>query len=91
MEVKRVELWYPRLPGHADTLEIGLVDVRAADEIYVRYDFERDGWVVLQHVHQEMLTWGDEIRQVTRIPQEVAFVPAWGVIGPYEIYREGEL
>ena len=47
--VAHVSLWYPRNYAVKE-LEIELVYVRAADSIRVRYDFDRDGWVVLQAV-----------------------------------------
>lgn len=46
-KVVHVEIEYPR-NQLVDTVEVGLCDVRAADNIRVKYDFERDGWVILQ-------------------------------------------
>lgn len=65
-EIVMVELYYPRNEGNEKAVEVGLVDVRAADSIRVRYDFDRDGWVILQDS-----TKGEDW-------QEVAFVEAWG-------------
>lgn len=70
-----VEIEYPR--GSLDgttTVQIGLMDVRAADDIRISYDFERDGWKVEQ---EHIITdrghyWG------TGEWSEVAFVEAWG-------------
>ncbi len=40
-------LFYPRLEGHIDTIEIDLVDVRANDhKLVIKYNFERDHWVI---------------------------------------------
>ena len=43
----RVELWYPRI-RLAKAVVVGLKDVRAAGDIRISYDFDRDGWVVEQ-------------------------------------------
>lgn len=69
-----VELWYPRQSGEPHTVEIGLTDVRAADSIQIRYDFDRDGWAILQ-----ASTFAWDVNDSTCDPdwQEVAFVQAW--------------
>lgn len=71
-----VTLNYPRNKGNLNTVEIDLCDVRAADSIRVVYDFDRDGWSILQaskfHWHEDDANSGDGDWQ------EVAFVPAWG-------------
>ena len=49
---KCIDLMYPNC-GAVDSIdgyEIELVHVRAADEIRVHYDFDRDGWVISQEV-----------------------------------------
>lgn len=43
-----IDLWYPRCDDRPEYLEVGLVDVRAADGIRLHYDFDRDGFVVEQ-------------------------------------------
>ena len=68
-ETAYVEFFYPRTPNHVKTIEIGLEDVRAADNIRVSYDFERDGWKIEQ-ASRDMVDDEDW--------QEVAFVHAWG-------------
>ena len=60
-----IEFLYPRIDGHISELEIGLEDVRAADSIRICYDFDRDGWSILQS--SETDNW-----------KEVAFILAWG-------------
>jgi len=40
-----VDIWYPSQSG-VKAIEIGLIDVRAADDIRVEYDYHRDGWVI---------------------------------------------
>lgn len=44
--LRTVELTYPRLAGHVDSIEVALDDVRAARSIRIQYDFDRDGWVI---------------------------------------------
>lgn len=72
-----VELCYPRIEGHPDTVEVGLMDVRAADSIQVSYDFERDGWSIKQ---ASRFSWTQEEAKAGNTDedwQEVAFVEAW--------------
>ncbi len=47
-----------------------LIDVRAANSLYVQYDFDRDGWVITMP-HPDLNEDGSEVLH------EVAFVPAW--------------
>jgi hypothetical protein len=69
------ELWYPRNGDNPTQIQVGLVDVRAADNIVVRYDFDRDGWVI----YQDETRWvGGHIERV-REDVEVAFIPAWNM------------
>jgi len=70
------EFWYPRNEGQPHTLEIGLMDVRAADCIRVIYDFDRDGWSILQASTFEWEDAGPDA-EYDEDWQEVAFVPAW--------------
>ena len=74
-EVPTIDLFYPREDGNATELEIGLMDVRAADSILVSYDFERDGWSIKQ---ASTFRW--DVNDTICDPdwQEVAFVKAWG-------------
>ena len=64
-------LFYPRAEvGELTVTEVhvGLVDVRAADDLRITYDFERDGYVIEQSTSPDV----DEPGY-----REVAFVPAW--------------
>lgn len=45
-DVVEVDLHYPRVEGNDQAIEINLMDVRAADNIRVTYDHDRDGWVI---------------------------------------------
>jgi hypothetical protein len=72
-----VDLWYPPRGSEnpdkrARAVEIGLVDVRAADDIRIAYDFERDGWVIQQQPELEE----DDEDEAPWV--EVAFIAAWG-------------
>jgi hypothetical protein len=66
---RRVELWYPGVPGNPLGIEVDLVHVRAARSIRVGYDFGRDGFTITAPSDpgdDDDVTWA-----------EVAFVPAW--------------
>jgi hypothetical protein len=66
--VNAVDLWYPQLPGDTPTvLEVQLVHVRAARDIHIQYDFDRDGYAVSAQAGEDFAA-----------PYvEVAFIPAW--------------
>lgn len=76
-EAAHFEFWYPRVESQGSrvqALSIGLCDVRAADNIRISYDFERDGWVIKQ---ASRFSWeADE--EPDPDWQEVAFVKAFG-------------
>ena len=73
--IVEVALCYPRIDDERiTTIEIGLSDVRAADSIRVIYDFERDGWSVLQ---ASIFEWSTNDPICDADWQEVAFVQAW--------------
>lgn len=71
-----VNMWYPGVkgPGTISEVRVGIVDTRAADDIVVRYDFDRDGYVVLQERSVEDGYGGID---GTGEMVERAFVPAW--------------
>lgn len=70
--VLNVELCYPRSDGHVNTVELGMMCTRAADSIRITYDFERDGWSILQ-----ASGWNRDQRIPDMDWQEVYFVKAW--------------
>jgi hypothetical protein len=72
-ETLSLDLWYPMLRNIKE-IEVGLIDVRAVDSIRIRFDYSRNGWVILQASKFE---WeeGDEAQDADW--QEVAFVQAW--------------
>ena len=77
---KHVNLWYPRntgMPRTADeptSVRVGLMDVRAADDLIIDYDFDRDGYRVrMATVHE----WEPDDTVLDPKLVEVAFIPAW--------------
>jgi hypothetical protein len=75
--VASIELWYPRVAGNVTTIEVGLMDVRAADSIRISYDFDRDGYVIKQ---ASRFSWTSEQVDAGDLDddwQEVAFIRAW--------------
>ena len=70
-----VEMEYPRLEdSKAKCIVVGLSDVRAADDIMIEYDFERDGYVIKQ---ASRFVWDADDKVCDQDWQEVAFVQAW--------------
>lgn len=55
-------LWYPRSKSTADGITVELYDVRAADDLIVKYDFDRDGY---------------SIARANFPDKEVSFISAW--------------
>lgn len=76
-----IELAYPRTEGNPNRVSIGLSDVRAADDLAVEYDFERDGWVLrMDKVREETTASGSCHMETIEGLAEVAFVPAWNEV-----------
>lgn len=80
-DVAYIEIWYPRSESsipekQIDTIEIGLMDTRAADNIRVSYDFDRDGWSIKQASKFE---WDIDDEICDEGWQEVAFIQAWAL------------
>ena len=77
MNIKHVDLWYPgtNTPETVDVIEIELMHVRAAMPIRVQYDFERDGYAILQRMSDEDIDDDDNVWRV------VGFVGAWAADG----------
>jgi hypothetical protein len=66
-----LDLYYPRLEQNPSKIVIALMDVRAAQDIHVTYDFDRDGWVISKDMSNDLdLDAEEDLR-------EVAFIPAW--------------
>ena len=69
-----VDLWYPRTENPIKAIQVGLMDVRAADDIRVEYDFNRDGWVIKQ---AQIFQWEADDEVCDPKWTEVAFIQAW--------------
>jgi hypothetical protein len=73
---RQLNLWYPRVAENPKFVELGLIDVRAADSICISYDFERDGWKIEQ---ASVFEWAADDKVCDPGWKEVAFVQAWGL------------
>lgn len=70
-----IDLWYPRVEDNPiKKIVVGLMDVRAADDIRISYDFERDGWKIEQ---ASTFEWSGDDDVCDPDWQEVAFIKAW--------------
>lgn len=70
-------MWsYPEIYDRSkqSTLTISLGHTRAADNIRIKYDSERDGWVIEQ---ASVFEWNKDDSVCDPNWQEVAFVKAW--------------
>lgn len=70
-----VELYYPR-STHIKFIEVGLMDIRAADSIRISYDFDRDGWIIEQ---ASIFEWESGETDFDEGWQEVAFIESWAL------------
>ncbi|MFA5057415.1 MAG: hypothetical protein WC485_04835 [Opitutaceae bacterium] len=68
-----VALFYPSV-NPIRYLRVELADVRAADDIRISYDYDRDGWRIEQASRFE---WPGDDPVCDPDWQEVAFVKAW--------------
>ncbi len=67
-------LWYPRAEESRKHVTIELMDVRAADDLRIEYDFDRDGYVIKQQRWAGgMRSFGGDYEEWV----EVAFIEAW--------------
>jgi len=70
-----IDLWYPNIASSKiKKFVIGLMDVRAADDIRISYDMDRDGWKIEQ---ASIFSWDGEDKVCNPDWQEVAFIQAW--------------
>ena len=77
------ELWYPRNSADKE-ISVTFVDVRAANDLYISYDYDRDGWVISSDCHQPGNEFTDKI-MARRV--EVSFITAWPKSSPFEVVR----
>lgn len=80
----RFDFLYPRSHPTLVDVVIGLEDVRAANPIHVRYDFDRDGWVIESST---IFMWDADDEVLERGMEEVAFVPAFSEKAATELDR----
>lgn len=73
----RVELAYPGEPARPSAVVVELIDVRAADDLNITYDYARDGWVIRMASFREDAE--GEFQAVDPLV-EVAFLPAWNMV-----------
>lgn len=70
-----VDLWYPRNENRYKKIVISLMDVRAANDITISYDFDRDGWVIESDLHNPLIVDEEQSEEL----HEVAFITSWPV------------
>jgi len=71
-----IDLCYPDVKDtEIKKIVVGLVDVRAADDIRISYDKKRDGWKIEQ---ASTFEWDGDDEICDPDWQEVAFIEAWG-------------
>jgi len=70
-----IEWMYPNIYGDEkrDRISIGLCHVRAANDITIEYNAERDGWVIMMNETREVPGGAETVKEDV----EVAFIPAW--------------
>lgn len=73
-DTQYVDIVYPRCEGNQKFVNVGLMDVSAADPIRISYDFDRDGWVIEQ---ASIFSWPCGETVYDQDWKEVAFVQAW--------------
>lgn len=78
---------YPRVderPGRVQSITVGLEDVRAANDITIQFDFDRDGWVIESGT---IFMWDTDDKAREHGMEEVAFIPAYSVAASAELDR----
>lgn len=80
------DLRYPGVDGKPTTVEIGLEHVRASDSIRITFDFDRNGWSILQ---ASTFSWSAEDKEQDSDWQEVAFIEAYGREKPGQPHLAG--
>lgn len=69
----RIVFSYPRNEGNPTRLILALSDVRAAGELIVTYDFDRDGYCIQMDRTESVDDGAEWVEDLV----EVAFIPAW--------------
>jgi len=82
-----VDIWYPDR-DRTPTITVGLMDVRAADDIIIEYDFEEDGYKIFMDRTVDA-AWGSDVEKEKQL---VAFIPSWNDVDHDDVIidrREG--
>lgn len=70
-----IDLWYPDVPSSdIKKMVLGLIDIRATDNIRISYDKSRDGWKIEQ---ASTFEWEVDDEECDPGWQEAAFIQAW--------------
>ena len=56
-DLGRLTIFYPNVEGNTQEVDIDFMDVRVIYGIRVSFDFDRNGWVIKQHVDYSMDEW----------------------------------
>lgn len=73
MTDRTLTIEYPRSNPLASHVRVELEDVRAANDLVIHFDFDRDGWVIESPTKMSWEIGEDYDEQL----EEVAFVSAW--------------
>lgn len=74
---EHIDWMYPEIYDKEtqSTLLISLCHTRCADSIRIKYDSDRDGWLIEQ---ASIFDWKVDDKECNMDWQEVAFIEAWG-------------
>ena len=73
----RVVWWYPDIYNAKHWLTVSLMHTRAADDLHIRFDSERDGWVITMDRTRD----GEGYMETIVDKEQMAFIPAWNTAG----------
>lgn len=76
LNVISAELEYPRIAGKKNAVRVGMMDVRAADDMLIVFDFDRNGWSIMRDINAEDKDDGSHVMTLAR-NVEVCFLPAY--------------
>ena len=79
---------YPREDDEPNVLRVGLEDVRVANDLIIRYDFDRDGWAIESPT---VFSWPIDDEVLDEGIEEVAFLPAFSEKADANLRRWDEI
>ena len=79
---------YPREDDEPNVLRVGLEDVRVANDLIIRYDFDRDGWAIESPTR---FSWPIDDEVLDEGIEEVAFLPAFSEKADANLRRWDEI